>query len=45
MRLNDEELAEAYRENAENARSINEEWGDISTKANQHLGENPLKEN
>jgi hypothetical protein len=45
MKPSDEELAEAYRENAENARSMNEEWSDVSTEANQHLGENLLEEN
>lgn len=37
-------LAQAYRENAENARQMNAEWSDVSTEANQHLGENPLED-
>lgn len=42
--ITDEELAEAYRENAANARKLNAQWRAISTEANQYLGENPLDE-
>ncbi|MCL7417445.1 MAG: hypothetical protein M8354_06360 [Halalkalicoccus sp.] len=45
MGPSDDELAEAYRENAENARQMNEEWSNVSTEANQHLGENSLEDN
>lgn len=44
MGPSDDELAQAYRENAENARQMNDEWSDVSTEANQHLGDNPLEE-
>jgi hypothetical protein len=40
----DDELAQAYRENAENARQMNKEWEHVSTEANRHLGENPIDE-
>jgi len=35
----DNELRDAYRENAEQAREINREWRHVSTEANQHLDE------
>jgi hypothetical protein len=35
----DDELRDAYRENAEQAREINREWRHVSTEANQHLDE------
>lgn len=36
-----EDLAEAYRENAEHAAETNAEWKHVSTEANEHLGEHP----
>jgi antitoxin component of RelBE/YafQ-DinJ toxin-antitoxin module len=33
----DEELRNAYQENAEQAREINREWAHVSTEANQYL--------
>lgn len=33
------ELARVCRENTENARQVNVEWSEVSTEANQHLGE------
>ena len=33
------ELAEAYRENAEHAAATNDLWKYASTEANQHLGD------
>ncbi|KYH24188.1 hypothetical protein HAPAU_36590 [Halalkalicoccus paucihalophilus] len=44
MDPSDDELAQAYRENAENAQQVNDEWSDVSTEANQHLSENPFEE-
>lgn len=44
MGPSDDELAQAYRENAENARQMNAEWSDVSTEANQHLGPTPLED-
>lgn len=43
MGPSDDELAQAYRENAENARQTNDEWSDVSVEANRHLGENPVE--
>lgn len=34
-----EELAEAYRENADHATETNELWMVVSTEANQHLND------
>lgn len=39
----DDDLAAAYRDNAENAREMNDEWSGVSAEANQHLGENPIE--
>lgn len=44
MGPSDDDLAQAYRENAENARQMNAEWSDVSTEANQYLGANPLED-
>jgi hypothetical protein len=44
MKPTDEELAQAYRENAENASQLSEEWSNVSDEANQYLGENPLED-
>lgn len=35
----DEELAQAYRENAEQTRELNDEWRNVSREATQHLGD------
>lgn len=43
MGPSDDDLAQAYRENAENARRMNDEWSDVSIEANLHLGEDPLE--
>lgn len=40
----EEELAEAYRENAEHAAATNDEWDEVSQEANDHLGEAPRHE-
>lgn len=40
----DEELAAAYRENASHAAEVNEEWANVSTEANEHLGDRPSNE-
>lgn len=40
----EDELAQAYRENAENAHQMNEDWSNVSEEANQHLGPNPLED-
>lgn len=37
----DDELAEAYRENADHAAETNEHWKGVSQEANDHLGEAP----
>ncbi len=44
MGPSDEEIAQAYRDNAENAHEMNERWSNVSKEANQHLGENPLED-
>ena len=35
----DDELASAYRENADHAAETNEQWQNVSQEANDHLGE------
>jgi post-segregation antitoxin (ccd killing protein) len=35
------ELAEAYQENAAHAAETSTEWGDVSTEANEQLGDHP----
>jgi len=40
----DDELAQAYRENADHAAETNEEWSNVSTEANDHLGPHPDEE-
>lgn len=40
----DEELAQAYRENADHAAEVNELWSEVSTEANRHLGDHPGEE-
>jgi hypothetical protein len=37
MGPSDDELAQAYAENAENARGLNAEWRHVSREANRHL--------
>lgn len=44
MAPSEEELAAAYRENAAHAEEVNEAWSDVSTEANEHLGERPSSE-
>lgn len=44
MNPSDDELAQAYQENAEQASEINEEWQHVSGEANQYLGESPDQE-
>lgn len=39
----EEELAEAYQENAEHAANVNDEWGHVATEANEHLGDDPAR--
>ena len=41
MSPSEEELAQAYRENAEHAAETNEQWSNVSTEANDHLGTHP----
>ena len=41
MPPSEEELAEAYQENADHAATTNEDWEHTSTEANEHLGEPP----
>ncbi|WP_128226542.1 hypothetical protein [Halobacteriaceae bacterium SHR40] len=41
MPPSEEELAKAYRENADHAAETNKEWEHASTEANEHLGEPP----
>lgn len=43
MGPSDDELAQAYRENTEQAREMNEEWSNVSLEANQYLGEDPYE--
>lgn len=38
MSPTEEELAKAYRENAEHAAETNEQWSNVSTEADDHLG-------
>jgi hypothetical protein len=38
-KFSDKELAQAHRENAENAQVMNAEWNSVSFEANQYLGE------
>lgn len=44
MSPTEEDLAAAYRSNAEHASETNESWSDVSTEADQHLGSNPADE-
>lgn len=44
MGPSDDELEAAYRENAEQARRVNDEWEHVSTEANQYLGDAPAVE-
>ena len=44
MSPTEEELAQAYRENAEHAAETTEQWSNVSTEANQHLGSHPDSE-
>lgn len=44
MAPGDEELAEAYRENADHAAEVNQLWSNVSNEANRHLGEHPGEE-
>lgn len=37
----EDELAQAYRENAEHAATENEDWAAVSREANDHLGPSP----
>lgn len=37
MGPSDDELAQAYQENAENAREMNDEWNHVSREAHEHL--------
>lgn len=37
----DDELAQAYQENAAHAAETNERWSNVSTEANQYLGDSP----
>lgn len=39
MEPDDEELARAYRENAEHAAQVTEQWSHTSLEANERLGE------
>jgi len=38
------ELAEAYQENAAHAAETNTEWNEVSTEANEQLGDHPDRE-
>lgn len=40
----DAELAEAYRANAAHAAETDTEWRDVSTEANEQLGDHPDRE-
>jgi len=40
----DAELAAAYQENASHAAEVNEEWSNVSTEANDRLGDGPNNE-
>lgn len=44
MPPDDEELAAAYAENADDATRTAEEWAEASREANDHLGSNPNAE-
>lgn len=37
----DDELAQAYQENADHAALTNEVWANVSDEANEHLGPSP----
>jgi post-segregation antitoxin (ccd killing protein) len=39
MGPSEDELAQAYQENATHAAETNELWSNVSTEANQHLGD------
>jgi cytochrome c551/c552 len=39
-----EDLAQAYRENADHAAETNEQWKHASTEADEHLGPHPDEE-
>lgn len=41
MGPSDDELADAYRSNAKQARELNDEWANVSSEANHHLGDAP----
>jgi post-segregation antitoxin (ccd killing protein) len=44
MNPTDEELAEAYQENASHATEVNDQWSSVSTEANEQLGDTPRTE-
>ena len=39
--LSEEDLAEAYQDNADYAATVNEDWKHVSAEANEHLGDPP----
>jgi len=41
MPLSEEDLAEAYQDNADHAATTNGDWEHTSTEANEHLGDPP----
>ena len=41
MEPTETEIAEAYKENAAHAAETNTEWSDVSTEANEQLGDRP----
>lgn len=41
MEPTETELAEAYQDNAAHAAETNTEWSDVSTEANEQLGDHP----
>jgi post-segregation antitoxin (ccd killing protein) len=41
MGPSEEDLAEAYRDNADHAAETNEQWGEVSREATDHLGDDP----
>ena len=44
MEPTETELAAAYQDNAAHAAETNSEWSDVSTEANEQLGDHPNRE-